>query len=63
MDIKGVFRAPDAQDYKHQKIENTKDQGKKKHDKEDEKKKKKKDEKIDSIFSHLAENIGSYDEI
>lgn len=63
MDIKGVFRAPDAQDYKHQKIENTKDQGKKKQDKEDEKKKKKKDEKLDSIFSNLAENLGSYDDI
>lgn len=57
MDIK-VFRAPSEQEYRHHKVEMLKDQKGQKQKRDDQQQqKKKRDEKIDSIFSHLAENI------
>jgi hypothetical protein len=55
MDIK-VFRAPTGQDQRYPKVEPVKDQ-KQQQKKKDDEQKKKKDQKMDSIFSSLAENL------
>ncbi len=58
MDIK-IFRPPTGQDHKYPKVERVKEDGSNKQKKDDgqQQKKKKKDEKIDGIFSSLAENL------
>jgi len=56
MDIR-VFRSPVGQENRYQKVNEFKEEPRKK--KEDEKQqKKKKNEKIEGIFSSLAENLG-----
>lgn len=58
MDIR-VFKIPNSQDYQYPKVEQVKDD-KNRQKKDDEKKdnKKKKDEKVEGIFSSLAESLG-----
>ena len=60
MDIK-VYRAPTGQDSRYPKIEKLRDDQQKKK-KDDDQNKKKKDQKMDSIFSSLAENLAHDDE-
>ena len=60
MDIR-VFRAPVGQENRYQKVDSNREEPRKK--KEDEKQqKKKKNEKIEGIFSSLAENLGQEEE-
>lgn len=59
MDIK-VFRPPEGRDQRYPKVERLKDEQQKK--KKDDQQKKKKDEKMESIFSSLAENLAHDDD-
>jgi hypothetical protein len=60
MDIK-VFRAPTGQDNRYPKVERLKDDNQQKKKKDDDQKKKK-NQKMEGIFSSLAENLAHDDE-
>ena len=58
MDIK-VFNMPNSQDYQYPRVEKVSEKNnKQKKDDEKRDKKKKKDEKVEGIFSSLAESLG-----
>lgn len=64
MSINNVSRTPNSTDYKYSKVEAKKEQqGNKQQQKDDQQQKKKKNEKMDNLFSSLADNLSSYGDI